>query len=60
MSCRLRIAIAFGELIDASIVVVEQTTKPEKWEAAGRPGRQPAAVICGVKEVAAPTFLRCW
>ncbi len=51
------IAIAFGELIDASIVIVEQTHKKlEKWEAAGRPGRHIAVVIAALKEVAAPTF----
>ena len=51
------IAIAFGELIDASIVVVEQTHKKlEKWEAAGRPGRHSAVVIAALKEVVAPTF----
>ena len=34
------LAIAFGELIDASIVVAEQTHKKlEKWERAGRPGQ---------------------
>jgi Cu(I)/Ag(I) efflux system membrane protein CusA/SilA len=51
------IAIAFGELIDASIVVVEQTHKKlEKWERAGRPGRHRDIVISAVKEVAGPTF----
>ena len=50
-------AIAFGELIDASIVVVEQTHKKlEKWEKAGRPGRHGDVVIAAVKEVAGPTF----
>jgi Cu(I)/Ag(I) efflux system membrane protein CusA/SilA len=51
------VAIAFGELIDASIVVVEQTHKKlEQWERAGRPGRHTAVVIAAVKEVASPTF----
>ncbi len=51
------IAIAFGELIDASIVVVEQTHKKlEIWEKSGRPGRHHTVVISAVKEVAAPTF----
>src|SRR5260370_6172946 len=51
------IAIAFGELIDASIVVVEQTHKKlEKWEKAGRPGTHRDVVISAVKEVAGPTF----
>ena len=51
------IAIAFGELIDACIVVVEQTHKKlEKWEKAGRPGSHHDVVIAAVKEVAGPTF----
>jgi Cu(I)/Ag(I) efflux system membrane protein CusA/SilA len=51
------IAIAFGELIDASIVVVEQTHKKlEKWDQAGRPGRHRDVVLSAVKEVAGPTF----
>jgi copper/silver efflux system protein len=51
------VAIAFGELIDASIVVVEQTHKKlEQWERAGRPGRHADVVIAAVKEVAGPTF----
>jgi Cu(I)/Ag(I) efflux system membrane protein CusA/SilA len=51
------IAIAFGELIDASIVVVEQTHKKlEKWEKAGRPGKHRDVVLLAVKEVAGPTF----
>ena len=33
------IAVAIGALVDASVVVVEQTHKKlEHWEAAGRPG----------------------
>jgi Cu(I)/Ag(I) efflux system membrane protein CusA/SilA len=51
------IAIAFGELVDASIVIVEQTHKKlEKWEKAGRPGRHRDVVIAALKEVAGPTF----
>jgi Cu(I)/Ag(I) efflux system membrane protein CusA/SilA len=51
------VAIAFGELIDASIVVVEQTHKKlEQWEREGRPGRHTDVVIAAVKEVAGPTF----
>jgi Cu(I)/Ag(I) efflux system membrane protein CusA/SilA len=51
------IAIAFGELIDASIVVVEQTHKRlEQWERDGRPGNQRDIVLGAVKEVAGPTF----
>ena len=51
------LAIAFGELIDASIVVVEQTHKGlEQWERAGSPGRQRDVVLAAIKQVAAPTF----
>jgi len=51
------VAIAFGELIDASIVVVEQTHKKlEQWEKAGRPGTHRDVVLSAVKEVAGPTF----
>ncbi len=51
------VAIAFGELIDASIVVVEQTHKKlEIWEKTGRKSDYRAVVIGAVKEVAGPTF----
>jgi Cu(I)/Ag(I) efflux system membrane protein CusA/SilA len=51
------IAIAFGELIDASIVVVEQTHKKlELWEATGRQRDYRELVLTAVKEVAGPTF----
>ena len=51
------VAIAFGELIDASIVVVEQTHKKlERWQKAGSPGRPQDVVLAAVKEVAGPTF----
>ena len=51
------VAIAFGELIDASIVVVEQTHKKlEQWQRDGCPGRHRDVVISAVKEVAGPTF----
>ena len=51
------VAIAFGELIDASIVVVEQTHKKlEKWEKSGRRGDYRDVVLGAVKEVAGPTF----
>ncbi len=51
------VAIAFGELIDASIVVVEQTHKKlEKWQKAGCPGTHRDVVLSAVKEVAGPTF----
>jgi len=51
------VAIAFGELIDASIVVVEQTHKKlEKWQKDGCPGQHLDVVLAAVKEVAGPTF----
>ena len=51
------LAIAFGELIDASIVVVEQTHKKlEIWGKSGRKGDYREIVIGAVKEVAGPTF----
>lgn len=51
------VAIAIGELIDASIVVVEQSHKRlERWEEAGWPRKQRDIVLGAVKEVAGPTF----
>jgi Cu(I)/Ag(I) efflux system membrane protein CusA/SilA len=51
------IAIAFGELIDASIVIVEQTHKRlEQWEATGCRGSRYDIILSAVKEVAGPTF----
>ena len=51
------LAIAFSELVDASIVVVEQTHKKlELWEKAGRPGDCRTIVLTAIKEVAGPTF----
>ncbi len=51
------VAIAFGELVDASIVVVEQTHKKlEEWEKTGRKRDHREIVLSAVKEVAGPTF----
>ncbi len=51
------IAIAIGALVDASIVVVEQTHKKlEVWEREGRPGDFRSVVINAVKEVGGPSF----
>jgi Cu(I)/Ag(I) efflux system membrane protein CusA/SilA len=51
------IAVAIGALVDASVVVVEQTHKKlEHWEAAGRPGSSHSVVIAAVKEVGGPSF----
>ncbi len=51
------IAIAIGAMVDAAIVVVEQTHKKlEHWDAAGRPGSYKDIVINAVKEVGGPSF----
>jgi Cu(I)/Ag(I) efflux system membrane protein CusA/SilA len=55
------IAIAIGELVDAAIVVVEQTHK--KLEQAQREGSTRDArevVVEAVKEVAPASFFACW
>jgi Cu(I)/Ag(I) efflux system membrane protein CusA/SilA len=51
------IAIAIGAMVDAAIVVVEQTHKKlEHWEAEGRPGSSTRVIIDAVKEVGGPSF----
>ncbi|HEX7624214.1 MAG TPA: efflux RND transporter permease subunit, partial [Anaeromyxobacteraceae bacterium] len=51
------IAIAIGALVDAAIVVVEQTHKKlEVWERSGRPGDHKDVIIRAVKEVGGPSF----
>ncbi|HTZ39429.1 MAG TPA: CusA/CzcA family heavy metal efflux RND transporter [Syntrophales bacterium] len=51
------IAIAIGALVDAAIVVVEQTHKGlEEWEKTGRGEDDRAVVIRAVKQVAGPSF----
>ena len=51
------IAIAIGAMVDAAIVVVEQTHKKlEEWERNGRPGAYQDVVVAAVKEVAGPSF----
>jgi Cu(I)/Ag(I) efflux system membrane protein CusA/SilA len=51
------IAIAIGALVDAAIVVVEQTHKKlEKWEEAGRGGDHKRVIVEAVKEVGGPSF----
>ncbi|MBV8207578.1 MAG: efflux RND transporter permease subunit [Acidobacteria bacterium] len=51
------VAIAFSELIDASIIVVEQTHKKlELWQRSGDPRNYREVVLGAVKEVAGPTF----
>src|SRR5206468_5449802 len=49
--------IAIGAMVDAAIVVVEQTHKRlEHWEAEGRPGNATRVIIEAVKEVGGPSF----
>ncbi len=51
------VAIAFSELVDASIVVVEQTHKKlELWNKTGRVEDCREVVLGTIKEVAGPTF----
>src|ERR1700740_457167 len=51
------LAIACGELVDAAIVVVEQTHKKlEIYERSGQPFRYDEVILEAVKEVAGPTF----
>lgn len=51
------IAVAIGALVDASVVVVEQTHKKlERWEAGGRQGTSRAVVMSAIKEVGGPSF----
>ncbi|MBI3939421.1 MAG: efflux RND transporter permease subunit, partial [Acidobacteria bacterium] len=51
------IAVAIGAMVDAAIVVVEQTHKKlERWELEGRPGDYKNVVISAVKEVGGPSF----
>jgi copper/silver efflux system protein len=51
------IAIAIGALVDASIVVVEQTHKKlEIWNRTGRRGDREAVVVDAVKEVGGTSF----
>ncbi len=51
------IAIAIGAMVDAAIVVVEQTHKKlEHWDAEGRKGNFRDVVIGAVKEVGGPSF----
>lgn len=51
------IAIAIGAMVDAAIVVVEQTHKKlEEWERNGRPGPYRDVVVSAVKEVGGASF----
>ena len=51
------IAVAIGAMVDASIVVVENSHKRlEEWDAAGRPGGHEPVLIKAIQEVARPSF----
>jgi len=51
------IAIAIGAMVDASIVVVEQTHKKlEEWQLGDRRERYQSVVVRAVKQVAGPSF----
>lgn len=51
------IAIAIGALVDAAIVVVEQTHKKlEEWQRTGRREDHRTVILDAVKEVAGPSF----
>ena len=51
------IAIAIGAMVDAAIVVVEQTHKNlEQWEADGRRADYRTVIVDAVKQVAGPSF----
>jgi len=51
------IAIAIGTMVDAAIVVVEQTHKKlEEWEHGGRKEDYRAVVVTAIKQVAGPSF----
>jgi Cu(I)/Ag(I) efflux system membrane protein CusA/SilA len=51
------IAVAIGAMVDAAVVVVEQTHKKlEQWESGGRHGDYQQVIISAVKEVGGPSF----
>jgi Cu(I)/Ag(I) efflux system membrane protein CusA/SilA len=51
------IAIAIGTMVDAAIVVVEQTHKKlEEWERAGRKENSREVIVAAIKQVAGPSF----
>jgi Cu(I)/Ag(I) efflux system membrane protein CusA/SilA len=51
------IAIAAGALVDAAIVVVEQTHKKlEEWQTEGGPGDADGVILRAVKEVGRPAY----
>ncbi|HMK64952.1 MAG TPA: CusA/CzcA family heavy metal efflux RND transporter, partial [Thermodesulfobacteriota bacterium] len=51
------IAIAIGAMVDAAIVVVEQTHKNlEQWDRSGREGDPKEVITKAIKQVAGPSF----
>ncbi len=51
------IAVAIGAMVDASIVVVENSHKRlEEWQARGRPGDHRGVLVRAIQEVARPSF----
>jgi Cu(I)/Ag(I) efflux system membrane protein CusA/SilA len=51
------IAVAIGAMVDASIVVVENSHKRlEEWEQGGRQGDHKTVLIAAIQEVARPSF----
>ncbi len=51
------IAVAIGELVDASIIVIENVHKRlERWEAGGRAEPRPAVVVAAMQEVGPSLF----
>jgi len=51
------IAIAIGAMVDAAIVVVEQTHKRlEEWQQNGKQGDYRQVIVDGIKQVAGPSF----
>lgn len=51
------IAVAIGAMVDAAVVVVEQTHKKlEHWEAEGRKADYRDVIVSAVKEVGGPSF----
>jgi Cu(I)/Ag(I) efflux system membrane protein CusA/SilA len=51
------IAVAIGAMVDAAVVVVEQTHKKlEHWESEGKKGDYKDVIVSAVKEVAGPSF----
>jgi Cu(I)/Ag(I) efflux system membrane protein CusA/SilA len=51
------IAVAIGEMVDASIILIENAHKKlEDWEARGRPGSRHAVVVSAMQEVGPSIF----